>query len=71
VREVDRVKVIAGREVCIGSGNCVLAAPQVFDQDDDVGLVVLLTPEVTPELATAARDAVAHCPSGALRIVED
>jgi ferredoxin len=71
VREVDRVKVIADREVCIGSGNCVLAAPQFFDQDDEVGLVVLLTPEVTPEHDTAVRDAVAHCPSGALRIVED
>jgi ferredoxin len=65
------MRVIADREVCIGSGNCVFAAPQVFDQDDDVGLVVLLTPEVPPDHAAAVRDAVARCPSGALRIVED
>jgi ferredoxin len=65
------MRVIADREVCIGSGNCVFAAPQAFDQDDDVGLVVLLTPEISPEHATAVRDAVARCPSGALRIVED
>jgi ferredoxin len=71
VRVVNRVKVTADREVCIGSGNCVLAAPQVFDQDEDVGLVVLLGPEIASEHATAVRDAVAHCPSGALRIVED
>jgi ferredoxin len=65
------VEVIADREVCIGSGNCVFAAPQVFDQDDEVGLVVLLTPQITPEHAAAVRDAVARCPSGALRMVED
>jgi ferredoxin len=64
------MKVVADREVCIGSGNCVLTAPEVFDQDDDVGLVVLLKPEVTPEDAGAVRDAVARCPSGALRIAE-
>jgi ferredoxin len=71
VSAVGRTKVIADREVCIGSGNCVLAAPQVFDQDDEVGLVVLLTPEISPEHAGAVRDAVAHCPSGALRLDED
>jgi ferredoxin len=54
--------------VCIGSGNCVLTAPRVFDQDDDEGLVVVLTTsEVDPADAAAVRDAVAHCPSGALR----
>jgi ferredoxin len=33
--------VIGGREVCGGAGRCVLAAPEVFDQDDN-GLVVVL-----------------------------
>jgi ferredoxin len=66
------MKVTADREVCIGSGNCVFSAPAVFDQDDDEGLVVLLTAEVDPHGADAdaVRDAVAHCPSGALRFVE-
>jgi ferredoxin len=67
----SHVKVAADRNVCIGSGNCVLTAPQVFDQDDDEGLVVLLTANVDPQDADAVREAVAHCPSGALRIVED
>ena len=67
---VSRIEVVADREVCIGSGNCVLTAPEVFDQDDDVGLVVLLTPEIAPEDADAVRNAVARCPSGALRIAE-
>jgi ferredoxin len=65
------MKVAADRDVCIGSGNCVLVAPQVFDQDDDEGLVVLLTASaVDPSDADAVRDAVAHCPSRALRLVD-
>ena len=35
-----RVEVHADR--CIGSGVCVLIAPDVFDQRDDDGVVVLL-----------------------------
>ena len=63
------MEVTADRDVCIGSGNCVLTAPEVFDQDDD-GLVVVLD-GVDPAQAEAVRQAVAHCPSGALRLVED
>jgi ferredoxin len=65
------MKVTADREVCIGSGNCVFSAPAVFDQDDDEGLVVVLVAQVDPQDGDAVHDAVAHCPSGALRIVED
>jgi ferredoxin len=65
------VRVTADRAVCIGSGNCVLSAPAVFDQDDDEGLVVLLTATIGPQDLDAVRDAVAHCPSGALWFVED
>jgi ferredoxin len=65
------VRVAADRDMCIGSGNCVLTAPTVFDQDDDEGLVVLLSADVDVQDAGAVRDAVAHCPSGALRLAED
>jgi ferredoxin len=65
------MKVTAHREVCIGSGNCVFSAPAVFDQDDDEGLVVVLAAEVDPRDAGPVRDAVARCPSGALRILAD
>jgi len=65
------MRVAADREVCIGSGNCVYLAPTVFDQDDDECLVVLLTAEVDPGDAGPVGDAVARCPSGALRVVPD
>lgn len=63
------MKIEADRERCIGSGMCLLAVPEVFDQDDD-GLVVLLEPAPEPEHAAAARTAVANCPSGALRLLD-
>ncbi|AOS63979.1 ferredoxin [Actinoalloteichus hymeniacidonis] len=57
----------ADRDVCTGSGKCVLIAPEVFDQDDD-GLVLLLDSEPDRRLHDAAEEAVALCPVGALRI---
>jgi ferredoxin len=64
------VRVAANRDVCIGAGLCLLAAPAVFDQDDE-GIVVLLTEDVPPDQAAAASLAVDRCPSGALRRLED
>lgn len=64
------MKIEADREVCIGAGNCVLAAEDVFDQDDDA-IVVVLQEHPPAELESAVRNAVAQCPSGALRLVED
>ncbi|MFC5060918.1 (4Fe-4S)-binding protein [Actinomycetospora atypica] len=63
------MKILADRDVCIGAGNCVLAAENVFDQDDDAVVVVL---DEAPEGADAekARNAVGSCPSGALSIEE-
>jgi len=63
------VRIAADRDRCIGAGMCVMTAEQVFDQDDE-GVVVVLTPEVSPEHAAVAARAVAACPAGALRIVE-
>lgn len=60
----------ADRDLCIGSGNCVLVAADLFDQDDDA-VVVLLTDTPSPAQEDPAREAVARCPSGALSLDED
>ena len=64
------MRIKADRDVCIGAGNCVVAAENVFDQDDEAMVVVL---QEAPEGAdaNAAREAVTMCPSGALSIAED
>jgi len=51
---------------CIGAGQCVRVAPEIFDQDQDTGTVVLLGPPPGPESDGAGR-AVRLCPSGAIR----
>ncbi|MER7988719.1 ferredoxin [Streptomyces noursei] len=49
---------------CVGAGQCVLSAPQVFDQDED-GIVSLLAAPGADE-AAKVRIAAALCPSGAI-----
>lgn len=63
------MRVAAEREFCIQAGNCVMVAGEVFDQDDD-GIVVVLTEEVTGESIEHARDAINLCPANALRFVD-
>ncbi|ARZ72151.1 ferredoxin [Streptomyces sp. HU2014] len=54
---------------CVGAGQCVLSAPEVFDQDDD-GLVTLLMAPGTEDEAKA-RLAGGLCPSRAITVHED
>jgi ferredoxin len=64
------VRIQADRDICIGAGNCVLAAEEVFDQDDDA-IVVVLEERPSADQEPAVRNAVAQCPSGALSLVDD
>jgi ferredoxin len=56
------------RTRCIGSGQCVLAAPDVFDQSDDDGLGVVLVPEPPADLLPGVRTAVDRCPAQAVTL---
>lgn len=72
------MRINVDREVCIGAGQCVLAAPDVFDQDTKDGRVILISPDtenaVSPDTDNgddgAIRTAVQVCPSGALTVVD-
>ncbi|KUI32340.1 ferredoxin [Mycobacterium sp. IS-1496] len=64
------MRIDADRDVCISAGNCVMAAPEVFDQDDD-GIVVLLTDPVPEGEQEHAREAVKLCPATALRVAQE
>jgi ferredoxin len=63
------VKVHADRDVCIQAGNCVMVADNLFDQDDD-GIVVVLVDDIPDDEQDRAREAVKLCPSQALTIVD-
>jgi ferredoxin len=63
------VRASVDRERCCGAGMCVLTAPEVFDQDNEDGRVVLLEPAPPPRHHVALRQAAEVCPSGAITIV--
>lgn len=64
------MRIVVDRDRCIGSGQCVLAQPDVFDQGEDDGLVLLLTDEPSGDAEAGAREAVRLCPSQALSVQE-
>lgn len=66
----DRLRVIVDREKCVGSGDCVFTAPEIFDQDEADGIVLLLTDAPEEALWEAARRAARQCPANAIRVEE-
>lgn len=64
------LKVTVDQGLCCGAGQCVLLAPEVFDQQEEDGRVVLLDPEPGEAHAAAVREAAATCPTGAVRLVD-
>jgi ferredoxin len=61
------MRVQADLDRCIGSGNCELLAPDVFEVGED-GVVRVLRPQPGRADEDAVRDAVAQCPTGALAL---
>lgn len=56
------MKIEVDADKCIASGQCVLIAGELFDQDDD-GIVVVLDPEPSAHLEDVARKAASVCPA--------
>jgi len=68
--EIDatlRGTVTVDREACMGSGNCVYWAPNVFQLDDD-GIAVVCGDLAGNE--EAVRVAMVNCPTSAIHIVD-
>jgi ferredoxin len=64
------MRVSIDEDGCVGAGQCVLAAPDVFDQRDEDGIVVLLDETPAPELHDATREAAMLCPALVIRLAE-
>ncbi|MEU9605852.1 ferredoxin [Streptomyces sp. NPDC048057] len=63
------MKIIADFDKCIGSGQCVFTEPELFDQSEDEGTVIVLDAEPKGEiLVRKARQAVNNCPGRALSL---
>lgn len=64
------MKIVVSTERCVGGGQCVMAAPEVFDQRPEDGIVVLLDSSPDETEADAVQDAIALCPAAAIALQE-
>ncbi|MGW7792805.1 ferredoxin, partial [Streptomyces tricolor] len=55
---------------CCGAGLGVLVAPEVFDQRDEDGIVVLLDAAPGADQHAAVREAATICPAAAIQVRE-
>lgn len=53
---------------CVSAGHCAVAAPGVFDQRYEDGVVVLLTATPPAEAAADVEFAAESCPAQAIRV---
>lgn len=61
------MKVVAEREMCMGSGNCVVECPKVFALDDE-SVVIVLDQSPAEELREKVEAAVDACPAACLAL---
>jgi ferredoxin len=62
------IRVVVDRDLCQNHGQCVFAAPQVFELDDDDGELVQLQDEVGEDLRANVEEASDLCPTQAITI---
>ncbi|GAB2812790.1 ferredoxin [Lentzea nigeriaca] len=62
------MKITVDQDKCCGAGTCVLLAPDVFDQRDEDGIVVLLDAEPPAELHSLVQEAASVCPAAAISV---
>jgi ferredoxin len=63
----DELRIDVSAQVCIASGECMRAVPEVFGQRRD-GTVMLLRPRPPLTLQDRVRRAAGECPSGAIEV---
>jgi ferredoxin len=63
-----RVEVHGDR--CIGSGVCAMVAPEVFDQRDDDGVVILLGEHPDEQHHESVYEAATRCPASVIEIYD-
>jgi ferredoxin len=60
--------IVVDRELCMGSGMCIVYAPSTFAHDEETKAVVV---DPAGDPIEAIRNAVQACPTSAIRILND
>ena len=69
-KQTTMIKIHIDEHKCVGAGQCVMASPDVFDQREDDGIVILLQQEPPDALIPSVRKAAKLCPALAIRLEE-
>jgi ferredoxin len=64
------MRIVVDRDLCQGHGVCESEAPDVFSVAKD-GVLTVIEENPTAEMRSVVEQAVAFCPTKALRIEED
>lgn len=64
------MKITVDESRCVGAGQCVLAAGDIFDQREEDGIVVLLNESPSQDRLEAAKLAARLCPAAAITVEE-
>lgn len=62
----NRIRAEVDRDLCIGSGDCVATAPEVFELDEE-GKAVVIDPDAAP--VEDVEEAARNCPVGAIFVI--
>jgi ferredoxin len=64
------MRILVDPEVCVSAGQCVLAAPEFFDQDNE-GIVTVLDSQPPAGKAAMAEDAARLCPAQVITVLRE
>ncbi|ASO20739.1 ferredoxin [Actinoalloteichus hoggarensis] len=62
------MRISVDQDKCCGAGSCVLVAPEVFDQRDEDGIVMLLDAQPAADVHDRVREAADVCPASAIQL---
>ena len=69
--ETTPLHVVVDDHKCTAAGQCLLAAPNVFDQSEANGTIVLLDPTPPESERQNVLDAIRRCPASVISLAEE
>lgn len=64
-----KFRIEVDQEGCVGGGQCVFAAPEVFTQRDEDGIVEVLVEHPSEDQIPNVEEAVEVCPAAVIKLV--
>ena len=64
----EKYTIEVDKDICVGGGQCVFVAPDVFTQRDEDGVVELLAVHPTDDQLPLVEEAIEVCPARVIRL---